>query len=133
MDILTLASGIIATTNKKNADALMPDQQKTRPYKSIEKSTQEIKVEPTLIRQFVGEMKGEWIQQYIIQWPLGPLGMEARKNATLKDMEDLANNWAMKRSFAHLGDDKYILVKKATTSQITYVFNVDRWIKDNFS
>lgn len=133
MDINTLASEIINSHNKKTAKELLPKQQKTRSYKSIEKSTNIVKIDPTLLRQFVGESRGEWIIQYNLQWPMGPMGKVSRNNATQKELEDYAKEWASNRSFSHMGDDKYIKIKKVTKQTIIYMFDIDRWIKDNFN
>jgi hypothetical protein len=137
MDLSSIAaelSGIKAQTNKIYRDAargLLPGQQKTRSYKSLEiikQSQQRLPI--TIERYMFAEYRGEWKMQYYVQFPLGPIGAEMRKNATSDQYESFALDHLKSRTDSK--DLKYLSIERADATKIIYIFEIDKWLNDNF-
>lgn len=131
MDLQTFASQtrklntpISNNKDKKAVNQLLPKQQKTRAYKSVETAPEKIQFD--MIKSRFGEMRGKWIMRYL---PRVPIDVD-RKNITKKQIQEFAQEFAQVRS--NRGDEKYIKIEKANLSWIEYSFDVDQWIADNF-
>jgi hypothetical protein len=138
MDLASIASelaSIKTQTNKIYRDAarnLLPGQQKTRSYKSLEtvkQSQQRLNI--TISRYMFGEDRGEWKMQYYVQFPLGPVGAEMRKNAVSEQYESFALDYLKSRTDSK--DLKYLSIERADATKIIYIFEVDKWLNDNFN
>lgn len=116
------------TQNKQSGQSLLPKQQATVSYGGSKKQPVP-KLYFDMQRDKFGHWNGKWIQQYYLQWTLS-IGKEQKKNVTKKIMEEYAEEVMLNRS--DRGDEKYINILRADESYITYEFDVDKWMDDNF-
>ena len=131
MDLFQFAAQMsnVVSPGKKDAAArkeLLPPQQKTRPYTDTKDLA--LPVKPMLMRYKFGEDRGNWIMKFYVQWPIGFIG---RKEVTDAQMKAYAQDHLETNS--HNKDEKYIDIVRADTEYISYQWNVDKWLKDNFS
>ena len=111
-------------STKSTTSALMPRQQKTRAYKSVE--TGKPKIQFQLIKHRVGEQRGKFILRYI---PRTPYDVD-RKDVVPQQVKEFAEEYL--RSNTNRGDEKYIKIEKANMNWIEYSFDIEEWLKDNF-
>lgn len=117
--------GTIGTkSTKSTTNALMPRQQKTRAYKSIE--TGRPKIQFQMMRHRTGKMGKKFIIRYIPQLPFGT----NRGDVVPQQVKDFAEEYMT--SNTNKGDEKYIKIEKANLSWIEYSFDIDKWFNDNF-
>lgn len=109
----------ISTTN-----ALMPKQQKTRAYKSIE--TSKPKIQFQMIKHRVGKKGKKFILRYI---PRTPHDIN-RSDVSNQQIKEFAKEFI--ESNTNKGDEKYIKIEQANISWIEYSFDVEEWFNDNF-
>jgi hypothetical protein len=111
-------------TLSKEKNSLLPKQQKTRAYKSVETEKPNIQLQMTKSR--VGKQRGKFILRFIPQLPYGI----DRKEITNKQVEEFAKEYAIINT--DRGEEKYINVEKANLAWIEYSFDIDKWFNDNF-
>jgi hypothetical protein len=123
----TVISKQIIKNDPQEIKPLIPAMQKTRSYKEIETAKPAEKLPITLMRYRFGEDKGEWKMKWYVQWSFFT---PVRKTTTAQQMKD----WAI--DYLHVsserGDDKYIEIDSADSAYIVYVWNVEKWLNDNF-
>jgi hypothetical protein len=119
----------VIKNNPQDIKPLIPVMQKTRSYKDVEpKSIQPIeKLNLTLMRYRFGEDKGEWKMKWYVQWPFfTPIN----KSLGAPQVKAYAEEYL--RTSSERGDDKYIEIESADSNYIVYVWNMEKWLNDNF-
>src|SRR6056297_1279643 len=111
-------------STKSTTNALMPKQQKTRAYKSIE--TGRPKIQFQLMRHRVGKQRDKFILRYI---PRPPYDVD-RRDIVPQQVKEFAEEHM--KANTNQGDEKYIKIEKANLNWIEYSFDIDEWFKDNF-
>ena len=115
------------TQSKQTGPSLLPKQQATTSYRHSQTPAPRLYLD--MQRDRFGVWGGKWIQQYYLQWTMN-IGREQRKGVTKKVMEQYAEEVMRNRS--DRGDEKYIKITRADESYITYEFDIDAWMNDNF-
>lgn len=128
MDLRTFAklSGNIhpQSQNTSSKDSILPNQQKTRSYKSSE--TAKPRPNITLYSHRFGEQRGKWIMRY---WVRLPMTIE-KQSVTPQQVKEYAEEFL--KNGSNQGDEKYVKVEKYTASSLEFSFDHDAWFRDNF-
>ncbi len=127
MDLVSLAVQLgqqAGTQNKTAAKELLPPQQQSRSYQD-EPSVEYADVIRNVTRFRFGEIKGKWVVQYKIDYPIG--GTKPTQQQVMAFAKDyLASNTDKQ-------DLKYIKITQADEYNIEYTFDHETWFKDTMS
>lgn len=132
MDLASLLSQQLTITPQTKAiDAILPPQQQNRSYPDTQIIPQsQKKLILTTSRFMINEYKGEWMMWYRLEWPGPPMPINKRE-ATQQQLENFYKEFISFRS--RPGEEKYYILKHIDKQKMQYVFNAEKWIKDNFS
>ncbi len=120
MNLQSFAAEVLASTQviktPQAARDLLPGEQTTRSYQSIEKKKPSGKNLPiNLIRYHFGENRGEWEMNYSVQMSFAINS----KDITDKQIFEFAEEFLIARSNGN--DYKYISIKKADKRKVIYM------------
>ena len=115
--------------NQMAAADLLPQQQTDRSYKEIEKiPDSEKQIDPQMILYFANMRDGKWKMVYDLHFPTFGIN---RDNVTQEQLLSYAKKFL--KINGRDADIKYIEIESCTKDRITYVWSMDKWMKDNFS
>jgi len=132
MDLADLLSQQLTITPQTKAiDIILPQQQKNRSYPDTQVIPQsQKKLILITSRYMINEYKGEWMMWYNLEWP-GPPMPTSKREATSQQLENFYKEFISSRS--RPGEEKYYKLKYIDKTKMQYIFDADKWIKDNFT
>jgi len=130
MDLAQLAAELRPDIqdNSKSIDALLPKQQTTRSYGTIE--TKPEKLTCSLERFQFGDQGGKMLLVHYIRWWAGD---PQQKTATQEQLVQFAHEYLVSNSNISFRDIKTVKIISVNRRQVIYQWDIEEWFKLNFN
>jgi hypothetical protein len=116
--------------NQLAVSELLPTQQTNRSYSEISKIPDaDKKIDPQMIMFSADQWEGKWKMIYDLHFPtFGPVD---KKDVSQEQLLAFAKKFL--KINGRDSEVKYIEIDKCTKERIIYVWNIDKWMTDNFA